>query len=385
MRNMKTLGERERQPGASSALMVLPPVSAVFELGAIVALINFVDWLLPSYGLGEVGPSPYWLAVLLLSLQYGTVSGLMAAAIAILLTMLPGIPEQGVGENHFAFLLRIWVQPILWIAVAVLLGQFRMRQIAVKEELTRQVQELANQRQALADYSNNLRSRCEVLERHIAGQQRSPATALLLAQQALGRPDSDLGTALAKSVALSIHGGQASVYALEGLQLEKRADSGWFNNHSWANALPAGHPLYRAVVDRGESVIVLDTGGEAALSGEGVAAVPIRSAVNGAVVGMLKLEAASPTAIAPETVVALEVMAQVLSCRFAGAGLVAQSPTARPATADTQRTTSPGNLRSFFSQTMNWMPSKAKTPDLDNNDGERVASSTGGSRPRAVR
>lgn len=385
MRNMKTLGERERQPGASSALMVLPPVSAVFELGAIVALINFVDWLLPSYGLGEVGPSPYWLAVLLLSLQYGTVSGLMAAAIAILLTMLPGIPEQGVGENHFAFLLRIWVQPILWIAVAVLLGQFRMRQIAVKEELTRQVQELANQRQALADYSNNLRSRCEVLERHIAGQQRSPATALLLAQQALGLPDSDLGTALAKSVALSIHGGQASVYALEGLQLEKRADSGWFNNHSWANALPAGHPLYRAVVDRGESVSVLDTGGEAALSGEGVAAVPIRSAVNGAVVGMLKLEAASPTAIAPETVVALEVMAQVLSCRFAGAGLVAQSPTARPATADTQRTTSPGNLRSFFSQTMNWMPSKAKTPDLDNNDGERVASSTGGSRPRAVR
>ncbi len=385
MRNMKTLGERERQPGASSALMVLPPVSAVFELGAIVALINFVDWLLPSYGLGEVGPSPYWLAVLLLSLQYGTVSGLMAAAIAILLTMLPGIPEQGVGENHFAFLLRIWVQPILWIAVAVLLGQFRMRQIAVKEELTRQVQELANQRQALADYSNNLRSRCEVLERHIAGQQRSPATALLLAQQALGRRDSDLGTALAKSVALSIHGGQASVYALEGLQLEKRADSGWFNNHSWANALPAGHPLYRAVVDRGESVSVLDTGGEAALSGEGVAAVPIRSAVNGAVVGMLKLEAASPTAIAPETVVALEVMAQVLSCRFAGAGLVAQSPTARPATADTQRTTSPGNLRSFFSQTMNWMPSKAKTPDLDNNDGERVASSTGGSRPRAVR
>lgn len=385
MRNMKTLGERERQPGASSALMVLPPVSAVFELGAIVALINFVDWLLPSYGLGEVGPSPYWLAVLLLSLQYGTVSGLMAAAIAILLTMLPGIPEQGVGENHFAFLLRIWVQPILWIAVAVLLGQFRMRQIAVKEELTRQVQELANQRQALADYSNNLRSRCEVLERHIAGQQRSPATALLLAQQALGRPDSDLGTALAKSVALSIHGGQASVYALEGLQLEKRADSGWFNNHSWANALPAGHPLYRAVVDRGESVSVLDTGGEAALSGEGVAAVPIRSAVNGAVVGMLKLEAASPTAIAPETVVALEVMAQVLSCRFAGAGLVAQSPTARPATADTQRTTSPGNLRSFFSQTMNWMPSKAKTPDLDNNDGDRVASSTGGSRPRAVR
>lgn len=385
MRNMKTLGERERQPGASSALMVLPPVSAVFELGAIVALINFVDWLLPSYGLGEVGPSPYWLAVLLLSLQYGTVSGLMAAAIAILLTMLPGIPEQGVGENHLAFLLRIWVQPILWIAVAVLLGQFRMRQIAVKEELTRQVQELANQRQALADYSNNLRSRCEVLERHIAGQQRSPATALLLAQQALGRRDSDLGTALAKSVALSIHGGQASVYALEGLQLEKRADSGWFNNHSWANALPAGHPLYRAVVDRGESVSVLDTGGEAALSGEGVAAVPIRSAVNGAVVGMLKLEAASPTAIAPETVVALEVMAQVLSCRFAGAGLVAQSPTARPATADTQRTTSPGNLRSFFSQTMNWMPSKAKTPDLDNNDGERVASSTGGSRPRAVR
>ncbi len=385
MSNKKTSGERERQLGASSALMVLPPVSAVFELGAIVALINFIDWLLPSYGLGEAGPSPYWLVVLLLSLQYGTVSGLMAAAISILLTMLPGIPEQGVGENHFAFLLRIWVQPILWIAVAVLLGQFRMRQIAVKDELTRQVQELANQRQALADYSNNLRSRCEVLERHIAGQQRSPAIALLSAQQALGRPESDLGTALANTVALSIHGGQASVYALDVLQLEKRADSGRFDNQSWANGFPAVHPLYRAVVDRGESVSVLEAGGEAALSGEGVAAVPIRSAVDGAVVGMLKLEAASPAAIVPETVVALEAMAQVLSCRFAAAGLVAQSSTARPATADTQRAPSPGNLRSFFSRTLNWMPSKAKTPDLDENDGDRVASSTGGSRPRAVR
>ena len=89
-----------------------------------------LDHFWPSFPtLSQMQPHFFWLPVLLLSLQYGTVSGLLAAGVAIVLTAWLGWAEQEVGENHFNYLLRISTQPMLWLVAALLLGQFRLRQI----------------------------------------------------------------------------------------------------------------------------------------------------------------------------------------------------------------------------------------------------------------
>lgn len=344
---------------SETALPVLPPRGAVVELAAIVLAIVAIDWLLPAHGLTEVGPSPYWLPVLLMSLQYGTVSGLLAAGVGIAMTMLPGVPEQGVGENHFAYLLRIWAQPILWIAVAVLLGQFRIRQIAVKRELIQQVEELSTQRQSLADYANNLRQRCETIERSIAGGDELTGLGLLADARLLSDPSHDLDAALGRVMGRLAPGSRASVYIVDSDRLLKLATSAGDTAPLLLAEFDPAHPIYRAVIGRGESVSALDPACDAVLSGLGVAAVPIRSVGDGGVIGLLKLDRAPAAAIAPTTLGAMEGLA----------ALIAQRLVARPEThADLRPAFAPAavgavTVRSFFRKPSTWLRGGSLSPD----------------------
>lgn len=378
---MSKLSWMDREASAPDVgLPVLPPRSAVIELAAIVAAIVAIDWLLPDQGLSDIGPSPYWLPVLLMSLHYGTVSGLLAAGVGIAMTLLPGIPEQGVGENHFAFLLRIWAQPILWIAVAVLLGQFRIRQISAKRELMRQVQELSAQRQALADYSANLRRRCETVERLVAGRDDAPSIELLAALAVLGRPETSLEAALSRLMQLSAPGAEASVFLLDGAWLRKISDSGAPHNAGRAHELTAVHPLYRAIVDRGEGLCVLDAAQEAALAGEGVAAVPIRVTGDGRTVGMLKLDSAAAGYLSHDTLRALEAVAVVLAHRLsAPVGAATRDGTMA---ASDDRAGVGRSVRSLLGRTATWLRQPGRDAEAQSaSGGTQAGEQAGGSAP----
>ena len=353
-----------------TGMPVLPPRSAVVELFVIVIAIVGLDVLLPNQGLAEIGPSPYWLPVLLMTLQYGTVSGLLATGVGIAMTMLPGVPEQGVGENHFAYLLRIWAQPILWVAVAVLLGQFRIRQIAVKRELLRQVRQLTSQRQALADYAANLRQRCEAIERDVAGRDEPQALAAVAAVAALADPCQDLDAAFDRAIALVLPGAEASVFALDAHRLHRMAASGWRDGSTWAVELTFVHPLYRAVIERGERLSVLIPGHEAQLGGEGLAVVPICHAAGGGPVGLLKIERVNQALLGEGTLDALCAMAGAIALRF-----------------DAQARASDG-ARQAASHAASALPLRErfrKTPTWPHGDNRRVTAARGDEAPTVDR
>jgi len=318
-----------KAPGQGSSL--LPSPSAILELVVIVALILLVAGALPDIDLADIHPNPLWLPVLLLSLQYGTVSGLMAAVAAILVTVYLGFPEEGVGENYFSYVLRNWSQPILWLATAVLLGQFRQRQISEREELTRRLGEMAEQRAHLADYGMRLRQRCERLERSRAAEPSTPTVALLGALSALSQPAGELALSFRRCISLAFPGAAASVYALQPTGLERLADCGWAADAPWQTRLEPSHVLYRAIVAEAAPLNVAITGDESRLAGEGLAAVPIRAAGDGRVIGILKLEMAPAVSITPDTTIALEVLAFALAQRLAPAALGVPVLPTRPA------------------------------------------------------
>ena len=343
------------QARSGTGLPVLPPRSAVVELVVIVLAIVVLDWLLPSQGLAEIGPSPYWLPVLLMTLQYGTVSGLLAAGVGIAMTMLPGVPEQGVGENHFVYLLRIWAQPILWIAVAVLLGQFRIRQIAVKRELIRQVEELSSQRRALADYATNLRQRCETIERRIAGRDEVPGLAAVAAVDALADPGADLAAALDRAAALAFPGADVSVYVREDAGLRLVASAGLAPDGATSDLLSPVHPLFRAVVERGGGLSILSAADEPLLAGEGLAAVAVRAPAGGAVVGLVKLDRAPPSLVGADTTAALSTLAAAIGRRYADADARADGGARAGPEPATGATAGESSLRGHFRRTMTWL------------------------------
>jgi polysaccharide biosynthesis protein PelD len=322
------------QPVAQApGLQILPPVSALIELAVMVLGLLFLEWSFPNLDIVNLQPSPYWIPVLLLSLQYGTPSGSLAAIFAIAIYFTFGnFPEQGVGENEFTYRLRILVQPILWIAAAVFLGQFRMVQIATKQELTQRLATLENEASVLADYSARLRSRCDVLERTIAGRSVTHGAPLLEALAALTIPSSGSDVqaarhAIEQCLATAFPNAASSVFVRNGDNLALAASSGWPQDAPWQLTITKGHSLYAACVETKRSLTVLEAGHETYLDHQGLAVVPIfepaRSAIptSANVVGILKIERIDAKSLTTKLPMAMAALAANLASSLTTARL----------------------------------------------------------------
>lgn len=303
----------------AATLPILPPLTALLEIVVLFAILLLADWLHPGIELSDIRPHPFWIPVLLLSLQYGTVSGLIAAAVAIGLTAGSGFPEQGSSETYFSYLLKIWIEPMLWLAAAVLIGQFRMRQIARKQELIHQVQELSSQRAAIADYARNLQRHCSAIERQIAGRREGdPMLALKALNEAyeagITRGDAAIGETLAGAIRAALPGAQASLYTAEAPGLRLAAATAGGDTGKTPALIAATDPLCHAIVGDGIAVSVLTREGELYLGGRGLVALPIRAAAAAGsqrrIIGMLKIEAMSPAALDERCLPALAAIGQ---------------------------------------------------------------------------
>ncbi len=339
---------------ADVTFQVLPPLSALLEIAIIFGVIVGADWLHPGIDITDIRPHPFWVPVLLLSLQYGTVSGLLAASVAIALTALNGFAEQSTSETYFAYFLKIWIEPILWVGAAVLLGQFRMRQIAHKQALFVQVTELANQRATLADYARNLRAHSTALERQIAARREPDIQVVLAALQSLrqsaasadhhdgrnGVRDQHFVEAVQHVIGLAIPNARSSLYAVDATGMRRISVGPPFGDATKGAWIGPTEHLFRAIVGDGRSISVLTADGEQILAGAGVAAVAIRahsrhgSDTTARVIGMIKIDEIDPASLGPALLPSLEtiagVVAPALEALHGRTGIVGVALTSQP-------------------------------------------------------
>ncbi len=304
-----------RRGSSAGTLPVLPPRFALVEL-AIFASIVVAELLWePFPDLSKLNPHPFWIAVLLLSLQYGTVSGLLAAAVAIGGSWLIGLPEPEIGESYFNYLVRIWTQPVLWIVVALLLGSFRMRQIEERNELDHQIHELTVRSAAMTNFSTQLKGRVDQLERRLATGVKSETDRLLNAFGALNTPGSRETWAQSVHAALSaaLPDSQVSLFSVVPQGLKLALAHGWPEMARWRRDIPDADPLARAITAEARAVSVLNSGDDRILAGDGLFAVPLFAHDTGLVVGMLKIEHLPAAAVDRTTLPRLQVLAQHLA------------------------------------------------------------------------
>lgn len=273
-------------------LPVLPPRFALFELAVFAAIIACEYGLEAFPDLTRLNPHPYWIAVLLLSLQYGTVSGLLAAALAIGGTLLLGLPEMEIGESYFNYLVRVWTQPVLWIVVALLLGSFRMRQIEERVGLQKQADDAITQSGSLADYARGLRSRVDALERQLAGKSRPDTYRLLEALNTVATAPAGekRDQAAHAAMTLAVPGAALSVLVLDGDGLRQILAHNWPLASGWRPDLRGDDALTRAVVGERRVVSVLQSADDHLTEREAKIAVPLLAGDGSGVIGMLRVE-----------------------------------------------------------------------------------------------
>ena len=84
------------------------------------------------------------------------------------------LPQQAGGEDLYDYWFRVWREPILWLAAAVILGALRAQHLYKLAALSEKLADAEMKRQSIAALCNRLKAHCETLERRIAcAQDRS--------------------------------------------------------------------------------------------------------------------------------------------------------------------------------------------------------------------
>jgi hypothetical protein len=147
---------------------------AFLEIVLFLAFALAIDWLfLDGTRFRSMSLHPFWILVLLVTVQYGTNAGLFAAIASTAALLAGNVPIQPAFQDRFQWLFEIMRLPLLWCLTAVTLGELRMRQIRERERLRGQVAEASRRDKILTDGYKRLNALKEALETRVAGQLRT--------------------------------------------------------------------------------------------------------------------------------------------------------------------------------------------------------------------
>lgn len=265
--------------------------SAIIEIVLFLVIALALDiFALDGTRFRAAQPHPFWLLVLLVSVQYGTAEGMVAAAGCTLAFLVGAIPPQGIGEDFYDHLFAVVKLPVLWFAAAVTLGEIRARHRRAYEELSVRHEELKGRSSQLSNAYRRLVRVKENLEVRVVGQLRTFLTTYETARLIERSDPGEVLLAIVDVVRSIVTPEKFSLFLLNDKVLEAAIQDGWGPEDRYARTFDARSPLYQEVVEQKRVICITNEADEAALSREGVLAGPLLNGQTGGVIGMLKIE-----------------------------------------------------------------------------------------------
>jgi polysaccharide biosynthesis protein PelD len=228
--------------------------------------------------------------VLLLSAQYGTNAGLLAAIASTVALLAGNLPPQGLLEDRFAWLFETARLPLLWFAASVVLGELRTRQLRESEQARRDLSEACRRENVLVEAYKRLEAAKEALETRVAGQLRT-ALALYEAARGIEKLDpSEVLLGVSTLVRSVMNPERFSLYLLRNGSLELILAEGGTAEDPLPRLYHPETRLFQETVGRQRVLSVANPEDEDVLEGAGMIAAPLVAASSGTVIGMLKIE-----------------------------------------------------------------------------------------------
>lgn len=261
-------------------------------------------------------PNPFWIPVIVLTVQYGTGYGLLAAILSTAALYVGNLPPQRLDQDLYAYLFELFGTPMLWLVSAVLLGALRDRQVSDRAALRVALARSRQQASAIAERYDRLKDAKREVEARLASQPRTVtslyrgASALerLTVQEVLDGFD-DIFSAVMDAESYSL-------YLLSESGLEVARTIGWRNTDSWQTFFGSETALLQAVVGQRQFVAINEPEGERLLAGQGLIAGPVLDPHDQSLIGMIKLERIPFAALDYEAVDRFEII-----CSWVGAAL----------------------------------------------------------------
>lgn len=287
-----TLDEQEQLPIIPvSQLKLQLQWSALLEIVAFLGALFLVDYfLLDGTRYRQFELHPFWIIVLLVSVQYGTRMGVISALAASVVLLIGNVPEQALEQNMYQWFFTVFKLPILWVATSVIIGELSARRTRELRHLSEELASFASREETLLKSFNKIKSIKEKLEIHIAGQRRTVRKTLKAAMDMDHLEPMQVLEQAQNLIVSMLEPDKFSIYLLKDNQLQIAFEHGWSGSDNFIRSFSAESQLFKSVVQDWNTLCIAKPSDEIILTGQGILAGPLIIPKTGEFFGMLKLE-----------------------------------------------------------------------------------------------
>lgn len=268
-----------------------------FRLSAIIELVLFLAITLTLdaafFGGGRfflISPHPFWIIVLLLTVQYGTTEGILAALLCSAALLIGNMPPQTIDQDFYTWLLAVGMNPMMWSVTAVGLGELRNRYARHQEAVEQALEESTKRENAITVAYQELLAVHEKLEVTVAGELNTVVSMYRATRQLQNRAPEEVLRGAANVVEQVMHARKFSLHRLKENRLELALNHGWERSDRFETVIGADDPLFTEIVGRQRFLSVIEPEDEPVLQGRGQIAGPIFDGETGKILGMLRIE-----------------------------------------------------------------------------------------------
>lgn len=260
-------------------------------------LIFFILFFLYDFFFGSqdrminANTHPFWIIVVLMSVQYGAAEGLIAVALSAFLLYGGNLPAQGFKEDYFDYQFRLYKLPFMWLSAALILGELQERKNRIRRELEKKLHETEVREEEITRSYDSLKKVKENLESRLAGQLRSSIATYEALKKMEEMKPAKVMLGVDELVRNVLNPEKYSLFALGPNGLEAVTDWGWTQEDHFTRRFMPSSDLYINLVGKQKLLCVLNREDEAVLHGEGLLAAPLMDESTGTIFGALKIEA----------------------------------------------------------------------------------------------
>ncbi len=266
-------------------------VSAIVETVLFLIIAVAIDiFLLDGDRMWDVRPHPFWIIVLLMSVQYGSGEAIFAAILSTAALFSGAGPAQAIDQEIYTYFLELLSRPIMWLTAATFLGELRARQVRERREILELLADADKRLDRLAAAYNRLDRVKSNLEVRVAGQLDTFVTTYRAARAIERRDPGEVLLGVVEVIRSVINPEKFSLFLLHNDVLEASMQDGWDDDDSYARIFNASSPIFTRVVGERRLVCAANMADQQLLGAEGVIASPLISTDTDEVIGMLKVE-----------------------------------------------------------------------------------------------
>lgn len=263
----------------------------VVELGLYYAVVLAIDYyFFDGTRFRDAALHPFWLAVLLPSIQYGMPGGLAGAVTSSLVLLVGNLPPQPITQDLYQYVLGVLRLPLMWLVAAVILGELRSRQIRERDELAEGLILADKRNLKITESYLKLREAQRRLEGRVAGQMKTVVATYKAARAVESLNEAEVIQGSCELIKGITGAKKFSIFLTEGDALKLSVQEGWEPEDRFDREIRANSPLFAEVLGKRGIPSVAKRHETDILAGQGLIAGPLIDSEDDKVLGMLKIE-----------------------------------------------------------------------------------------------